>query len=100
MVGSGGGAAQRRVLRSRKVAPSAAKWPSNKPQQQYLKRHIKRQQDKIANPLCNPTPPPETNRRLAEPTNDMVATATDPSPPTPTTLSPRFHLQAATLSTL
>lgn len=31
-------------------------WFANKPQQQYLKRHIKRQEDKIANPPCNPTP--------------------------------------------
>lgn len=31
-------------------------WFANKPHQQYLKRHIKRQEDKIANPPCNPTP--------------------------------------------
>lgn len=64
---------------------------SNKPKPQQAtvaKKAHQATEDKIANPRRNPTPPLETKRRLAEPTSDIVAMTTDPSPRRPYT-SPR-----------
>lgn len=78
--------------RRRRKVP--AKWlhpverSSNKPKPQratVAKKAHQATEDKIANPRRNPTPPIETKRRLAEPTSDIVAMTTDPSPRRPYT---------------